>query len=148
MCKPTNEGGQRCVAHTRAALKKAQAAYNQDPTNPLREDAYLTAQAQFASTPTGKRELEAAAAALDENSAERANLERALARGETVRRQNAEAKGEQQQMRRASDPANTPADLEAMYEAGSPGVKRRIVHQRTPVAPASVLLSAANSGDF
>jgi len=52
MCKSQAQGGQRCAAHTRAALSAAEAAYAQSPT-PARYDDVQEARAQYASTPEG-----------------------------------------------------------------------------------------------
>ena len=49
MCKPISEGGQRCAAHTRTAFRHA--------TPGTRE--WDDAAAAYASTPTGRRELQA-----------------------------------------------------------------------------------------
>lgn len=71
MCQP--KPGPRCAAHTRRELAAAKAAYVQavEDERPARiisraEREVAAAQAQYDSTPTGQRELEAAMAATDD----------------------------------------------------------------------------------
>lgn len=81
MCKPASEGGQRCAAHTRKALVKAREALAADPTA---YEAVLTAEAEHASTPAGRKELEAEYLAA-ESPVTRADLREALRRGDEIR---------------------------------------------------------------
>lgn len=96
MCKPLNEGGQRCAAHTRARLEAAAtkmraAAEGGDPAQfALCRQNWEQAAVEYASTPTGRDALaeRAAAAHKDRDVHTEALLTNIIVRGDAAREAN------------------------------------------------------------
>ena len=105
MCKPQSEGGQRCAYHTRKALTAAAVEYHAAPTE-AKHEALQEALADHASTPTGKKELQAELALLWPGSAEALDRREALRRGEQIRERNAAVRDAV----RAAKPGAQPSD--------------------------------------
>jgi hypothetical protein len=87
MCKPQDQGGQRCAAHTRKALAVAVEKHEKAGT-PASYDALMAARAEHASTPSGRKEFLKALAEPGVTGGTRAALETALDRGARLRDKN------------------------------------------------------------
>jgi hypothetical protein len=87
MCKPIEEGGQRCATHTRKALRQAKAAYGREASLP-HWDAVAEAYSQHASTPSGRKEVEAELVGAPAASPHTMRLQASLERGEVLRERN------------------------------------------------------------
>ena len=157
MCKPQKQGGQRCAAHTRPAMEKAEAAYRADPT-PERSDALRKARGEYASTPQGAAALAARlqeltdSAQLHDLAPEFSNpdilaLEEALARGRMIHDANQEARAIIADHDAARDVRVDPDELEGIYfrRAGMEGLQRSCMWN--PQATNKMMIDASTQGN-
>jgi hypothetical protein len=121
VCKPANEGGQRCASHTRRALNRAIDAFEAF-AGPETFDAIQHARAEYAATPSGARRLTRRLDSLAPNAPEAIDLSEALRRGASIRERNAEvaalrkARGSLPERRALASATSTPGTvLETLY---------------------------------
>lgn len=139
MCKSLSEGGQRCYAHAKKALEKAQADHAARRSS-FTFEAVTKAEVDVASTPTGRAEYEALAeaarAAGDANTVQR--LELLIREGDTRRERNNEVARavarESAQQGPSYDPAGQPPDDIDTHLAEFLGQKSSVEHEISTLA--------------